>query len=68
MSDTDKTSIENDLYLMFKAGLVEVAIREDGEWFYSVSEYSKTLTVKQIDYILANLDNYEISNHNDYLS
>ena len=68
MSDTDKTSIENDLYLMFKAGLVEVAIREDGEWFYSVSEYSKTLTLKQIDYILANLDNYETSNYNDYLS
>lgn len=59
MSDPDKTSIENDLYLMFKAGLMDVAVREDGEWLYSASEYSKTLTPEQLDYILENLDGYQ---------
>ena len=42
--DYTREELENDLYLMVKAGLLEVFIREDGEWVYSVTELSKTMT------------------------
>ncbi len=57
----DKEDVVNDLYLMVKAGLVDIRIREDGEWVYSASEMSKTLTEKELNEILSNLseDDFE---------
>jgi hypothetical protein len=51
----DKEDVVNDLYLMVKAGLVDIRIREDGEWVYSASEMSKTLTEEELNEILSNL-------------
>lgn len=47
--------IAEDLTLLVSAGLVDIAMREDGEWIYSASEYSKTLTEEQIMDIIISL-------------
>jgi len=56
----DKEDVVHDLYLMVKAGLVDIKIREDGEWVYSASEMSKTLTEEQLVQILSNLSEEDI--------
>jgi len=56
MNHNHKEEVANDLTLLVKAGLVDIAMREDGEWIYSASEYSKTLTEEQLMNILDNLE------------
>jgi DNA-binding transcriptional ArsR family regulator len=55
----DPISISKDLELLVKARLVDIRMREDGEWIYSASEYSKSLTEEELTNILDNLDEYE---------
>ena len=63
MNDQDKACIENDLLLMINANLVDISMREDGEWLYTASEYSKTLTPEQLNYIIDNLDNHKAAGY-----
>lgn len=51
----DKEDVIHDLYLMVKAGLIDIRMREDGEWLYSASEMSKSLTDDQLIQIIENL-------------
>lgn len=44
MSEYSREDLNRDLYLMVKAGLLNVHMREDGEWIFSVTEESKTMT------------------------
>lgn len=53
MNHSDKTSLENDLMVMYKLGLIDVKLREDGQWVYFATEYSKSLTPEQLDDILS---------------
>ena len=53
--DYGKEDVAHDLYLMVKAGLIDIKIREDGEWIYSASEKSKSLTEEELEEILSNL-------------
>jgi DNA-binding transcriptional ArsR family regulator len=55
----DPISISKDLELLVKARLVDIKMREDGQWIYSASEYSKSLTEEELTNILDNLDEYE---------
>jgi DNA-binding transcriptional ArsR family regulator len=55
----DPISVSKDLELLVKARLVDIKMREDGEWIYSASEYSKSLTEEELTNILDNLDEYE---------
>jgi hypothetical protein len=55
----DPISVSKDLELLVKARLVDIRMREDGEWIYSASEYSKSLTEEELTNILDNLDEYE---------
>jgi hypothetical protein len=57
----NEEDIIHDLYLMVKAGLVDIKIREDGQWLYFASEMSKTLTEDQLSEILENLSEEEIN-------
>jgi DNA-binding transcriptional ArsR family regulator len=50
-----KQQVIQDLQLMYKAGLVDVKMREDGEWIYFATEYAKSLSQDQLDVILGNL-------------
>lgn len=48
----NKEEIADHLAALVKANLVEVRMREDGEWVYIATEYSKTLTPEQVEQIL----------------
>ena len=39
-----KDDLQKDLYFMVKAGLLDIAMREDGEWLYKISDSSKDMT------------------------
>ncbi len=39
-----KDDLQKDLYLMVKAGLLDIVMREDGEWLYKISDSSKNMT------------------------
>lgn len=52
----NKDELDEDLALLVRAGLVDIKMREDGQWLYSASQYSKTLTEEQIHNILINLE------------
>ena len=39
-----KDDLQKDLYLMVKAGLLDIAIREDGEWLYKLSDTAKDMS------------------------
>jgi len=48
MSDKySRDELEKDLYLMVKAGLLEVFMRDDGQWVYAVTEEAKQMTEEQ---------------------
>jgi hypothetical protein len=55
----NKEEIAHDLFLMVKAGLLEVHIREDGEWVYSPSKKSLVMSDEEKMKILENLSQYE---------
>lgn len=55
----NRDDIANDLFLMVKAGLLEVHIREDGEWVYSPSQKSLAMSDEEKMTILENLSDYE---------
>jgi DNA-binding transcriptional regulator PaaX len=44
---------------MVKAGLLDVSMREDGEWVYKVSEAALLLTEEEKSDVLSNLDDYD---------
>lgn len=47
------------MYLMVKAGLLDVNMREDGEWVYHVTEASRNMTEAEREYIIRHLSDYE---------
>jgi hypothetical protein len=61
MSDEtySKDELQRDLYLMVKAGLLEINMREDGQWLYSASEASKNMTEEEREDILSRLEEFD---------
>jgi DNA-binding transcriptional regulator PaaX len=55
----NKDDLSRDLFLMVKAGLLDVSMREDGEWVYKVSEAALLLTEEEKSDVLSNLDDYD---------
>jgi hypothetical protein len=56
-----REDLSKDLFLMVKAGVLDVNIREDGEWVYSVTEKGKIMTDDEKLEVLMNLETYEDS-------
>lgn len=54
-----RDELEKDLYLMVKAGLLEVFMRDDGQWVYAVTEEAKKLTEEQTRELLDNLSDFD---------
>ena len=44
MREYSREDLDRDIWLMVKAGLLEYRMREDGEWVFSVTEKSKSMT------------------------
>lgn len=42
-----KDNLQKNLYFMVKAGLLDIRIREDGQWLYEISDSSKSMTEYQ---------------------
>jgi hypothetical protein len=59
MSDYDKDDLQKDLYLMVKAGLLDINMREDGQWLYSASEASRNMTEEEKMAIISRLDDFD---------
>jgi hypothetical protein len=55
----NKDDLSRDLFLMVKAGLLDVSIREDGEWVYNVSDFSLQLSEDEKSDIISRLDDYD---------
>jgi DNA-binding transcriptional ArsR family regulator len=51
--ESAKQQVIQDLQFMYKAGLVDIKMREDGEWIYFATEYAKGLTPEQLDEIFS---------------
>lgn len=55
---TDKELIE-DLWRMVHIGLLDISIREDGEWVYSRSKKSLDMSPDEIEELLLQCDDLE---------
>jgi hypothetical protein len=56
----EKEELTRDLTLMVKAGLLDIYMREDGEWVYKASDKSLQMTDEEKLEILDNLQDYDI--------
>lgn len=56
MSNYDREDLSNDLFLMVKAGLLDVYMREDGQWVYDVSDAAKQMTDEEREHIITHLN------------
>lgn len=54
-----REELGRDLFLMVKAGLLDISIREDGAWLYAPSDKSRQMTHKEILEVIARLDDFE---------
>jgi hypothetical protein len=61
MANSEYTTddLARDLYLMVKAGLLDVAMREDGEWVYRPSEAALSMTEEEKADLISRLDEYD---------
>jgi DNA-binding transcriptional ArsR family regulator len=58
--EQNRQQVQQDLMLMYKAGLIDVRMREDGQWVYFATDYSKSLSDEELNEILENLHlNYD---------
>ena len=48
MNEYTKEDVAEELAILVKAGLIDIKMREDGEWLYFPTEYSKTLTQEEL--------------------
>lgn len=57
-----KEQVAQDLMYMYKAGLVDIKMREDGQWVYFATDYAKSLRDEEINEILNNIypDDHQI--------
>ena len=53
-----REELSRDLHLMVKAGLLDVFMREDGEWVFNVTEESKNMTEEERANLLARLEDF----------
>jgi len=57
----NREDLSRDLFLMVKAGLLDVRMREDGEWVYHPSEASLTMTEEEKIDLISRLDEFDDS-------
>jgi predicted PhzF superfamily epimerase YddE/YHI9 len=50
-----RDDLDRDLFLMVKAGLLDISMREDGEWVYRVNPATESMTDEEITRVLESL-------------
>lgn len=63
MNSYNRDDLERDLTLMVKAGLLELFMREDGQWVYSVPDAIKNLPEEEQEKLLIRM--YELEDLDD---
>lgn len=53
--DYDREDLSRDLSLMVLAGILDISMREDGEWVYGISEAAKKMTEQERMQALRNM-------------
>jgi hypothetical protein len=53
-----KEELQKDLYLMVRAGLLDIAMREDGEWLYKITDEAKNLSDDEVRNRLIDIGDY----------
>ena len=52
--------LHSDIWALYRAGLIEARMREDGEWIFNVSEIAAKMSEVEIRTFVENLDDYDI--------
>jgi hypothetical protein len=58
--DYTKEDLSNDLAAMVKAGLLDIRIREDGEWMYVVTEKAAAMSEEEREQALLRMYDDEL--------
>jgi hypothetical protein len=56
-----KKDLQNDLALMVTKGLLDIAMREDGEWVYSLSEKAAAMTEEEREVAIIEMNNTHLA-------
>ena len=59
-----KQQVAQDLMYMYKLGLVDIRMREDGQWVYFATEYAKSLSDEQLNAIF---EDNSLNHEEDYI-
>ncbi len=52
-SDYTVDDLHEDIWLLYKAGLIDVSMREDGEWLFTASEASLNMSPEELERAVA---------------
>ncbi len=53
--------LHKDIWSLYRAGLIEARIREDGEWIFSISDKAASMTEDELRNTVESMDDYEIA-------
>jgi hypothetical protein len=56
-----KKDLDNDLALMVTKGLLDISMREDGEWVYSLSDRAAAMTEQEREDAIFDMNNTALS-------
>lgn len=59
-----KQQVAQDLMYMYKLGLVDIRMREDGQWVYFATDYAKSLSDDQLNAIF---EDTSLDHEEDYI-
>lgn len=52
--------LQSDIWALYRAGLIEARMREDGEWIFSVSEKAAAMSEEELRDVVCGMDDYDI--------
>jgi hypothetical protein len=52
--------LHKDIWSLYRAGLIEAKMREDGEWIFNISDKAASMTEDELRNTVENMDDYEI--------
>lgn len=59
MEPYNRENLDTDLTLMVRAGLLELFMREDGQWVYAITDKAKKMTDEQLGDALNSLSDLD---------
>jgi hypothetical protein len=63
--DYSMDDLHSDIWALYRAGLIEAKMREDGEWVFNVSAKAASMSEEEIQSAIESMDEYDISEESD---